>query len=70
MRNRSYATRDASTSERDREEAVFFSKGVWMTLELSQLGVAALRVRLSKVLRDQILKKIPGVLEDAEAGIK
>ncbi|KAE8440607.1 hypothetical protein EG329_007036 [Mollisiaceae sp. DMI_Dod_QoI] len=70
LRNRSYATRDASTSERDIEEADFFSKGLWTTLESSQLGVAALRARLSNVLRDQILIQLPGVLEEVAAGIK
>jgi hypothetical protein len=70
LRNRSYATRDASTSERDSEEAGFFSRGVWTNLEASQLGVAALRLRLSYVLRDQIVVQLPSVLEDIEAGIK
>jgi GTP-binding protein EngB required for normal cell division len=70
LRNRSYAMRDASASERDRAEADLFSKGVWTTLEASQLGVAALRVRLSSVLQDQILMQLPSVLEDVKAGIK
>ncbi|PBP22809.1 hypothetical protein BUE80_DR006361 [Diplocarpon rosae] len=70
LRNRSYATRDTSTSERDREEADFFSRGIWTNIEASQLGVARLRVRLSNVLRDQILLQLPSVLEEIEAGIK
>ncbi|KAK4150402.1 hypothetical protein C8A00DRAFT_18058, partial [Chaetomidium leptoderma] len=53
----------------DAAEAEFFSKGIWTTLKASQLGVATLRVRLSNVLRDQVLKQLPGVLEDVTAGV-
>ncbi|KAK2628715.1 hypothetical protein QTJ16_001818 [Diplocarpon rosae] len=70
LRNRSYASRDTSTSERDREEADFFARGIWTNIETSQLGVARLRLRLSNVLQDQILLQLPSVLEEIEAGIK
>ncbi|KAI0021407.1 P-loop containing nucleoside triphosphate hydrolase protein [Xylariomycetidae sp. FL0641] len=70
LRNRSYAMRDFSTAQRDAEEAEFFSKGLWTNLDSSQLGVVALRERLSDVLRDQILLQLPSVLEDVESGIK
>jgi hypothetical protein len=68
--NRNYAMRDTSTAERDEHEEKFFSKGVWTLLEPSQLGVTALRTRLSNVLRDQIMVQLPSVLKDVEAGIK
>ncbi|KAK3306692.1 P-loop containing nucleoside triphosphate hydrolase protein [Chaetomium strumarium] len=69
LRNRTYAERDASTAARDAAEAAFFSRGVWKSLKPSQLGVAALRIRLSHVLRDQILKQLPSVLEDVTEGL-
>ncbi|SPQ20272.1 d2ff7535-15ba-4b15-bbe1-66474a22c4e8 [Thermothielavioides terrestris] len=69
LRNRSYAERDSSTAARDAAEAEFFSKGVWKTLKPTQLGVAALRVRLSLVLRDQILNQLPSVLDDVTEGM-
>jgi hypothetical protein len=69
LRNRTCAERDASTAARDAAEAAFFSKGVWKSLKPSQLGVAALRVRLSHVLRDQILKQLPSVLDDVTEGL-
>jgi hypothetical protein len=50
-------------------EAKFFSKGIWATLKPSQLGVGALRTRLSNVLRDQILGQLPSVLEDVQNGL-
>jgi hypothetical protein len=68
--NRNYAMRDTLTAGRDENEANFFSKGVWTLLEPSQLGVTALRTRLSNVLRDQIVAQFPSVLKDVEAGIK
>jgi GTP-binding protein EngB required for normal cell division len=69
LRNRNFAERNESTIARDAAENDFFSKGVWKCLKPSQLGVATLRVRLSHVLRDQILWQLPRVLEDVRAGI-
>lgn len=69
LRNRKYSERDTSTADRDSTEIAFFSSGVWKELEPSQLGVTALRGRLSNVLRDQILNQLPEVLEDVETGI-
>lgn len=70
LRNRNFAEREASTVERDRIETEFFSRGVWTVLHTSQLGVAALKTRLSHVLRDQILQQLPSVLGDVSAGIQ
>lgn len=70
LRNRSYVTREASTTERDLAEAEFFLAGVWTALDASQLGVASLRTRLSKVLHDQIVTQLPSVLENVETGIR
>lgn len=70
LRNRNYSERDVSTSERDEIEEDFFSKGVWTVLDASQLGVAALKIRLSHVLRDQILQQLPSVLSDVSAGVQ
>ncbi|KAH6632202.1 P-loop containing nucleoside triphosphate hydrolase protein [Chaetomium tenue] len=69
LRNRNFAERNESTIARDAAEVDFFAKGVWRCLKPSQLGVANLRVRLSHVLRDQILWQLPSVLEDVSAGI-
>ncbi|KAK6836336.1 hypothetical protein PG987_006831 [Apiospora arundinis] len=65
-----YSERDVSTTERDRIEEEFFSKGVWTALEASQLGVSALKMRLSHVLRDQIIQQLPSVLSDVSAGVR
>ncbi|KAK3692330.1 P-loop containing nucleoside triphosphate hydrolase protein [Podospora appendiculata] len=69
LRNRTYAERNDSAAARDAAEADFFSNGVWTSLKPSQLGVASLRLRLSQVLRNQILWQLPSVLEDVTRGI-
>lgn len=69
LRNRSYATRAVSTAERDAQEKLFFSQGIWTNLRPSQTGIGALRVRLSNVLRDQILQQLPSVLADVQVGL-
>ncbi|KAI1144905.1 P-loop containing nucleoside triphosphate hydrolase protein [Nemania diffusa] len=70
LRNRSYASRDTSTAERDEAEMEFFSTGLWTTLDAAQLGVANLRIRMSNVLHDQIINQLPSVLENVETGIR
>ncbi len=70
LRNRDYVDRTATTEERDAQEAAFFAEGPWAALNPSQLGAAALRFRLSHVLRDRILKQLPEVLQDAENGLQ
>ncbi|KAK6858168.1 hypothetical protein PG995_005867 [Apiospora arundinis] len=70
LRNRNYPERDVSTDERDKIEEQFFCEGVWTVLDASQLGVSALKTRLSHVLCDQILQQLPSVLSDVSAGVQ
>ncbi|KAI1287741.1 P-loop containing nucleoside triphosphate hydrolase protein [Xylaria venustula] len=46
LRNRSYASRDTFTAERDEAELEFFSTGFWTTFDAAQLGVASLCIRI------------------------
>lgn len=69
VRNRDLNTRHATKAERDAAEKDFFSRGVWVALDPSQLGVDALRIKLSKVLHDQIVTNLPSVLNDIRSGI-
>lgn len=69
LKNRKFEERDVTSAERDAIESGFFSKGLWDSIDSSHCGVAALRVRLSAVLRDQILAQLPSLVQDVEDGI-
>jgi hypothetical protein len=70
LRNRSFAERNASPAVRDANEEAFFASGVWASaLKPDQLGAAALRVRLSKLLWQQIMRQLPAVNDDVMKGI-
>ena len=69
LRNRDYPERNSSSEERNRRESEFFSKHLWASMDPKQLGVAALKPRLSNILREQILLQLPSLLKDIESGI-
>lgn len=69
LRNRKFKERDFTSAQRDATEAEFLSQGLWGSIDSSHCGVAALRVRLSAVLRDQILTQLPSLVQDVEDGI-
>lgn len=69
LKNRNYEMRDASSAERDEAEENYFAAGIWTSMDPAQLGVKSLKTRLSNVLKDQILRQLPGLLQDVETGI-
>jgi GTP-binding protein EngB required for normal cell division len=69
LRNRDYRARTSSLQERNRTEQLFFSSGIWRSLDPSQVGVHSLKPRLSKILKDQILAQLPDVLTQIQDGI-
>lgn len=69
LKNRDYQMRHATAAERDKAEEEFLSRGIWTSLEPYQLGVKPLKLRLSNVLKNQILKHLPALVGDVEAGI-
>ncbi|KAK7915021.1 P-loop containing nucleoside triphosphate hydrolase protein [Apiospora marii] len=69
LRNRNFLEQQADSANRDRLESEFFTKAPWNALPASQLGVDALKSRLSHVLHDHILEHIPTVLKDIQSGI-
>ncbi|KAI1873853.1 uncharacterized protein JN550_003122 [Neoarthrinium moseri] len=70
LRNRSYAESMATSRERDNREASFFQGAPWDALPTGHKGIAALRSRLSTILRDQILSQLPSVISDVKTGLK
>ncbi|KAL5608679.1 hypothetical protein FOVSG1_003360 [Fusarium oxysporum f. sp. vasinfectum] len=69
LKNRSYDERDFTLAQRNDKEKEFLSQGVWSSIESSHCGVESLKVRLSNVLRDQILVQLPSLIQDVEDGI-
>lgn len=69
LKNRNFEERDVTSAQRDAIEREFFSQGLWDSIDSSRCGVAALRIRLSAVLRDQILAQLPSLVQDVEDGI-
>lgn len=53
-------------SDRDAEEAKFFSSGAWTALPLSSLGIDKLHGRLSKVLLGQIATELPSLINEID----
>lgn len=70
LKNRDYQDRDCTATERDDTELKFFSRGIWTSLSPSQMGIGSLKPRLSRVLKDQILSELPGLISDVDAGVK
>ncbi|KAH7037042.1 P-loop containing nucleoside triphosphate hydrolase protein [Microdochium trichocladiopsis] len=69
LRNRNYEQRNSTSAERDAVEHKFFSHGIWAGVESSHCGVAALRIRLSSLLKAQIVSQLPSLVKDVEDGI-
>ena len=69
LKNRDYDMRDCTAEERDQAEEKFFSQGIWTSLPPGQLGIGTLKPRLSRVLKDQILAELPGLIQDVERGV-
>ncbi|KAM3521620.1 hypothetical protein MY4038_008968 [Beauveria bassiana] len=70
LKNRKFEEREVTSAERDAIESEFFSQGLWDSIDSAHCGVAALRLRLSTVLRDQILTQLPSLVLDVENGIR
>jgi GTP-binding protein EngB required for normal cell division len=71
LKNRNFdeLKRNVSSATRDKIESEFFSKGLWASIDASHCGVAALRTRLSALLRDQILDQLESLVQDVKVGI-
>ncbi|KAK8008296.1 P-loop containing nucleoside triphosphate hydrolase protein, partial [Apiospora marii] len=69
LRNRRLNEQHADSATRDRKEAGFFTEVPWNALPASQLGVEALKSRLSRVLYDHILGHIPTVMKEIQSSL-
>ncbi|KAI0843843.1 dynamin family protein [Daldinia vernicosa] len=57
-------------SQRNADEARFFSKGVWKDLPSSMLGINELRKKLSNILLRQIALELPSLIHEIELKLK
>jgi len=70
LRNRDYGSKDSTTEERNKAEAIFFQTGIWTSLPTDQTGVDSLKPRLSKILKDHIVAQLPNVLKQIRTGVQ
>ncbi|KAF2846803.1 dynamin-1 [Plenodomus tracheiphilus IPT5] len=67
IKNRSFTTRNQTDAERDNAEETFFSTGIWSSLAREDTGIAALRIKLSRVLLQHISKELPSLITEVES---
>ena len=63
------ATLGTAQSRNATIEKEFFSQGSRMSLSPKMPGIRAFKPRLSTILKDQIVSKLPKLLRDVEANI-
>ncbi|KAM0513409.1 hypothetical protein ACHAPE_007873 [Trichoderma viride] len=64
LRNRDTDADSWTQAQRDVNEKAFFSKGAWSSLPATNLGIASLRSRLSKLLLHQIASELPSLVDE------
>ncbi|OCK73566.1 hypothetical protein K432DRAFT_473141 [Lepidopterella palustris CBS 459.81] len=68
--NQGFENRHQSLDKRDEVEREFFSKGIWKTaLRPDQLGIPALRDRLSTLLTSKIRSALPGIISKINSNL-
>lgn len=70
IKNRKYEERDFSFEKRNRAEEEFFQTSTFSCLAKENVGIDALRVRLSQLLFDHIKKELPRLHDDLESALK
>ena len=66
LKNRDHNERHLSLDQRGEVELDFLRTGVWASLDSSQIGIDALRPRLSSVLKDHIVHQLPSLIAETQ----
>jgi hypothetical protein len=66
LKNRGFKEMESSFAKRNESEIQFFDQGRWRELSHDQLGIDALRLRLSQLLFDHIKREMPSLRNDLE----
>jgi hypothetical protein len=69
VRNRGFATKDHTDAERDDTECEFFSTGAWASLPSQDVGITTFRVKLSRVLLENIGGELPSLVSAVQNAI-
>lgn len=66
LKNRDHDQRHLSLDQRRDAEFDFLRSGVWASLDSSQIGIDALRPRLSSILKDHIVQQLPSLIAETQ----
>jgi len=69
VKNRGFSTREQTDAERDDTESKFFASGMWSSFPQNDVGIAALRIKLSRVLLEHIGKELPTLVTAVQGAI-
>lgn len=70
IKNRKFEERDFSIDERNFSEKLFFANSNFKSLPKDNLGVNALRVKLSQLLFEHVKNELPRLQEELEEALK
>jgi hypothetical protein len=70
IKNRKFEESSFSMQERNLSETTFFATSNFKTLPKENVGIDALRVKLSQLLFDHVKKELPKLQQDLEAALK
>jgi hypothetical protein len=69
LRNRGFTDGNSSYHQRNSTEMDFFENSLWSSLPLRQLGIDALRTRLTQVLFEHLHKELPNLHKELDSAL-
>ncbi|TAQ90934.1 hypothetical protein B7494_g709 [Chlorociboria aeruginascens] len=69
LKNRAFEEGNSSLEERNASETIYFRKSNFKTLPKDNVGIDALRIRLSHLLFEHIKQELPNLREDLEEAL-
>lgn len=69
VRNRGFSTMEQTDTQRDETERAFFASGAWSALPKDDIGIANLRVKLSRMLLEHIGRELPDLVNSVQSAI-
>jgi hypothetical protein len=66
LKNKGYKTKKMNTTRRESADEMFFASGIWTSMDSKELGLKSLKLRLSNILKNQIVYQLPSLLRDVQ----